>query len=65
MLTNFKTRSRELSLEERILAMNDFTIRNKIPKKLKETGLFSEQEIERAVMWLIEFREQNRLDVIE
>ncbi len=65
MLTFFATEPREMSLEERILAMSEETIRTKIPDRLRETGLFTEDEIDRAVCWLLEFRRQHHLDVIE
>ena len=54
-----------MSLEERILAMSEETIHTKIPDRLRETGLFTEDEIDRAVCWLLEFRRQHHLDVIE
>ena len=65
MLSTFIPEPREISVEERILSMSDHTIQTKIPEKLRETGLFSEDEIEHAVAWLIEYRAQHRLDVIE
>jgi hypothetical protein len=65
MLTLFKPDPREISLEERILAMSEETIRTRIPDRLRETGLFTEHEIDRAVCWLLEFRRQHHLDVIE
>lgn len=65
MLTLFETNKRELSLEEKILAMSDYAVAQKIPDQLRETGLFSEDEIERAVAWLRDFRSQHHLDVIE
>ncbi len=65
MLSTFIPEPRQASVEERILGMSDHTIRTKIPEKLRETRLFSEDEIERAVAWLIEYRSQHRLDVIE
>jgi len=45
--------------------MSEHTIRVKIPGKLRETGLFYEDEIERAVTWLIEYRQHHHLEVIE
>jgi len=54
-----------MSIEDRILGMSDHAIRTKIPDKLRETGLFTEEEVERAVTWLIEYRAQHHLDVIE
>jgi len=54
-----------MSIEDRILGMSDHAIRTKIPDKLRETGLFSEEEIEHAVSWLIEYRAQRHHDVIE
>ena len=65
MLTLFETNKRELSLEEKILAMSDYAVAHKIPDQLRETGLFSEDEIERAVAWLRDFRSHHHLDVIE
>ena len=65
MLSLFTSEPRRISIEERILAMSDHTIRDKIPEKLRETGLFSEDEIERAVDWLLEYRKHHHLDVIE
>lgn len=65
MLTLFNTEPRKTSIEEKILAMSEHTIRVKIPGKLRETGLFTEYEIERAVAWLIEYRQHHHLDVIE
>ncbi len=65
MLSLFKTEPRQFSVEEKILGMSEYTIREKIPDKLRETGLFSEDEIERAVTWLIEYRAHHHLDVIE
>ena len=54
-----------MSIEDRILGMSDHAIRTKIPDKLRETGLFTEEEVERAVAWLIEYRALHHLDVIE
>lgn len=65
MLTTSQPIRREPSLEERVLAMSDYAVREKIPLKLRETGLFNEEEIERAVIWLLEFRKSRHLDVIE
>jgi len=65
MLTFFQTSNREQSLEEKILAMSDDDVQYKIPDQLRETGLFSEGEIERAIAWLRDFRSQHHLDVIE
>ena len=65
MLSTFVPEPRQVSIEERILGMSEHTIRTKIPDKLRETGLFREDEIERAVAWLIEYRALHRLDVIE
>ena len=65
MLSIFTPEPRQISVEDRILGMSDHTIRTKIPDKLRQTGLFSEDEIERAVAWLIEYRALHRLDVIE
>ena len=45
--------------------MSDHTVRTRIPDELRETGLFSEDDIERAVDWLIEYRARHHLDVIE
>lgn len=53
------------SLEDKILGMSDDEIRFEIPDKLRDTGLFTEPEIERAVEWLIAYRAQHRLDIIE
>ena len=65
MLSDFIPEPREISVEERILGMSDHTIQIKIPEKLRDTGLFNEDEIERAIAWLIEYRAQHHLDVIE
>jgi hypothetical protein len=65
MLTLFQTCNREQSLEEKILSMSDDDVQYKIPEQLRETGLFSEDEIDRAVVWLREFRSHHHLDVIE
>lgn len=65
MLSKFTPEPRPTSLEERILAMSDHTVRTRIPDELRETGLFSEDDIERAVDWLIEYRARHHLDVIE
>ena len=61
----FHTNNCEQSLEEKILAMSDDDVQYKIPDQLRETGLFSEGEIERAIEWLLDFRSQHHLDVIE
>lgn len=45
--------------------MSDHTVRVTVPRQLRETGLFSEDEIERAVAWLVDYREVHHLDVIE
>ena len=65
MLSFFTPEPRQMSIEDRILGMSDHAIRTKIPDKLRETGLFTEEEVERAVTWLIEYRAQHHLDVIE
>ena len=65
MLTFFQTTHREESLEEKILAMSDDDVQYKIPEQLRETGLLSQDEIDRAVVWLREFRSHHHLDVIE
>ena len=65
MLSIFTPEPRQMSIEDRILSMSDHAIRTKIPDKLRETGLFTEQEIDRAVAWLTEYRAQHHLDVIE
>ena len=65
MLSIFTPEPRQISVEERILGMSDHAIQTKIPDKLRETGLFSEDEIKRAVAWLIEYRAEHHLDVIE
>ena len=65
MLSLFSSNPRQVSIEERILAMSEHTIRTRIPDKLRETGLFSEDEIARAVAWLLEYRQLHHLDVIE
>ena len=65
MLSIFTPEPRQTSIEDRILSMSDHTIRTKVPDKLRETGLFTEQEIDRAVAWLIEYRAQHHLNVIE
>lgn len=64
-MTTLQPLRRKLSLEEQILALSDYAVRKKIPVKLRETGLFDEDEIERAVIWLIDFRQSHHLDVIE
>jgi hypothetical protein len=65
MLSIFTPEPRQMSIEDRILGMSDHAIRTKVPDKLRETDLFSEEEIEHAVSWLIEYRAQRHLDVIE
>jgi hypothetical protein len=65
MLSIFTPEPRQMSIEDRILGMSEHAIRTKIPDKLRETGLFTEEEIERAVDWLIDYRAQHHLDVIE
>lgn len=65
MFSIFYTEPRTTSIEERILTMSEHTIRSKIPDKLRDTGLFSEDEIEHAVTLLLQYREQHQLDIIE
>lgn len=65
LLSFFKTAPRQQSVEDKILAMSDHAVQVAIPQKLRETGLFTEDEIDRAVDCLVEFRAQNRLDIIE
>lgn len=65
MLSFFTPEPRQMPIEDRILGMSDHAIRTKIPDKLRETGLFTEEEVERAVTWLIEYRALHHLDVIE
>jgi len=65
MLSIFTPEPRQTSIEDRILGMSEHAIRTKIPDKLRETGLFTEAEIDRAVAWLIEYRAQHHLDVME
>jgi hypothetical protein len=65
MLSIFTPEPRQCSFEDRILSLSDYAIRTKIPDKLRETGLFSEDEIEHAVAWLIDYRARHHLDVIE
>lgn len=65
MLTFFKTEPRQQSIEDKILAMSDHAVHVTVPQQLRETGLFTEHEIERAVDWLVAYREHHHLDVIE
>ncbi len=65
MLTLFKAEPRQQSIEDKILAMSDHAVHVTVPQQLRETGLFTEDEIERAVDWLVQYREQHHLDVIE
>lgn len=65
MLSLFNTEQHEQSLEDKILAMSEHTVHVTVPQQLRETGLFTEDEIERAVDWLVAYREQRHLDVIE
>ena len=65
MFADLQTTNCRLSLEENILAMSDDTVMREIPDQLSKTGLFSEDEIYSAVVWLLEFRRLHHLDVIE
>ncbi len=65
MLSLLKTKPREASIQDKILAMSEQAVCVQVPQKLRETGLFTEEEIERAVAWLVEYRQQYHLDVIE
>ena len=65
MFSLINKQPREMSIEEKILAMTEHTIRNDLPDKLRETGLFSEDDIARAIDWLIEYRAHHHLDIIE
>ena len=53
------------SFEEKILDMSDDMIVHKMPKYLRETGLFKEYEIQHIIIWLQDYRGLHHLDVIE
>ena len=65
MLTLSCTTGDDLSFEEKILAMSDDMIVHQIPDQLRESGLFSEDEIQHVAIWLQEYRNHHHLDVIE
>lgn len=65
MLSLFNTEPRRQSIEDKIIAMSDHAVHVTVPQQLRETGLFTEDEIERTVAWLVQYREQHHLDVIE
>lgn len=65
MLTLFQNNQRETSLQEKILGLTDHAVYHKIPEQLRETGLFSEDEIARTVNWLRDYRAQHHLETIE
>ncbi len=54
-----------LSLEERILAMSPETIATILPVTMRASGAFSEHDIALTVAWLLAYREQHHLRVIE
>jgi len=53
------------SRQDQILALSDTEVRVMIPAQLRETGLYTDTQIDRTVQWLIEYRALNRLDVID
>ncbi len=53
------------SRQDRILALSDHAVQVIIPAQLRETGLYTDAEIDRIVQWLIEYRALNQLDIIE
>lgn len=65
MLTLFNPQPSNRSLEDRILAMNDHAVRTTVPQKLRESGLFTDLEVDFIVAWLVEYRAQHHLAVIE
>lgn len=65
MFVLFNPKPSNRSLEDRILAMSDHTVRVTVPKKLCESRLFSELEIDFIVDWLIAYRAHHHLDIIE
>ncbi len=65
MLSLFKTQQESISPEEKLLSMTERQIRNELPPKLRQTGLFTEDEISRAIELLVDFRSKHSLEVIE
>lgn len=65
MLTLFNPHTGNQSLEDRILAMSDHAVRTIVPEKLRESGLFTDLEVDFIVAWLVEYRAQHHLAVIE
>jgi hypothetical protein len=54
-----------LSLQERILALRPETIATTLPRRMRASGAFSERDIALTVAWLLAYREQHHLRVIE
>lgn len=65
MLTLFNPHTGNQSLEDRILAMTDHAVCTTVPQKLRESGLFTDLEVDFIVAWLVEYRAQRHLAVIE
>ncbi len=65
MIVVTQSKPHRLSLEERILAMNPETIATTLPRAMRASGAFSERDIALTVAWLLPFREQHHLRVIE
>lgn len=65
MIVVTQSKPHRLSLEERILAMNPEAIATLLPVTMRASGAFSERDIALTVVWLLQFREQHHLRVIE
>ena len=65
MIVVTQPKPRRLSLQERILAMRPETIATTLPVELRASGAFSERDIALTVAWLLTYREQHHLHIIE
>lgn len=65
MIVVTQPKPHRLSLQERILALTPETIATTLPVALRASGAFSERDIARTVAWLLAYREQHHLRVIE
>ena len=65
MIAVTQPKPHRLSLEERILAMSPETIATILPRKMRDSGAFSERDIALTVAWLLQFREHHHLRIIE
>ncbi len=65
MLSPTKTKNTDwMSTEDKILSMSDIQLQSEMPPLMRIQG-FSEEEIQRALQIVVDFREQHQMPTIE